>query len=235
VDDYLRDCVVPSKDVEGLCHDFKAIWNFRARGGRNRKPNDVYIPCTVTAVLKVLESYHLGIEEEEDRVAYVESTDDDVSLQPLLTISSNDQRWAGNVVTVINRSSILGRPLAALLALAGATVYSVDEWSIIQFQSGGRMRRCSRDLSLNDCLALSSVVVTAVPGEHFQLDCEAVRDFTTVVDVSEQSNVDAEALLRRKVICLIPNVGKVTVAALEQNLIRLHDMHMHEHRAHARK
>lgn len=205
VDDYLRDCVVPAKDVEGVCRDYKALWHrrlFRARGDQNcRLPNDVYIPCTVNAILKILETFHL--------------TKESGTTQSL-------QRWQGCTATVVNRSAILGRPLAALLALEGATVYSVDENSIIQFQSGGRTRRCSKELTLNDCLRQSSVVVTAVPDKEFRLDCNAIADHTTVIDVSEHSNVDHETLLQKRGIRLIPSVGKVTVATLEQNLIRLH-------------
>jgi methylenetetrahydrofolate dehydrogenase (NAD+) len=220
VDDYLRDCVVPAKDVEGVCHDYKDLWHrqlFQARGGKNRFPNDVYIPCTVTAVLKILETFHLTKERELP-------LDEGSTIASWASIGQTirPQRWKGCTATVVNRSTILGRPLAALLALEGATVYSVDEKSIIQFQSGGRMRRCGKGLTLNDCLRQSSVVVTAVPRKNFQLDCNAIADYTTVVDVSEHSNVDHEMLLRKRGIQLVPTVGKVTVAALEHNLIRLH-------------
>lgn len=220
VDDYLRDCVVPAKDVEGVCHDYKSSWHrqlFRARGGQNRLLNDVYIPCTVTAVLKILETFHLPIE----RVKYFDSIATDASFVPT-DLSLRPKRWDGCTVTVVNRSTILGRPLAALLAMEGATVYSVDETSIIQFQSGGRLRRSSKELTLNDCLRQSSIVVTAVPNENFQLDCSAIANHTTVIDVSENSNVDQEKLFRKRGIQLIPKIGKVTVAALEHNLIRLH-------------
>jgi methylenetetrahydrofolate dehydrogenase (NAD+) len=220
VDDYLRDRVVPAKDVEGVCHDYKSLWHrqfFRARGGQNRLPNDVYIPCTVTAVLKILETFHQPMGRKEHHHKMSTNT----SLVPEgLTLPQ--KRWEGCTATVVNRSTILGRPLAALLALEGATVYSVDETSIIQFQTGGSMRRCSSDLTLNDCLRQSSVVVTAVPSENFQLDCDAIANHTTVIDVSEHSNVDHGQLLRKRGIRLIPNIGKVTVAALEHNLIRLH-------------
>ena len=40
------------------------------------------------------------------------------------------------VVTVINRSEVVGRPLAAMLANDGATVYSVDINSIYMFKNG---------------------------------------------------------------------------------------------------
>lgn len=211
IDDYLRDCVISAKDVEGVSHDFKSLSHrqlFRARG-HNRLPNDVYIPCTVTAVLKILETYHLLPEEREES-----------AMDERASTMQHRQRWKGCTVTVVNRSTILGRPLAALLALEGATVYSVDENSIIQFRSGGGMQRCR--MVLTDCLLQSSVVVTAVPTANFQLDSSAIADYTTVVDISEHSNVDRDALLQKRGIRLISSVGKVTVAALEHNLIRLH-------------
>ena len=65
------------------------------------------------------------------------------------------------------------------------------------------------------------MIVTAVPRDNFCLDADAVQDNATIVDVSEQSNVNVEHLQRRG-IQLITNIGKMTVAALEQNLVRLH-------------
>jgi methylenetetrahydrofolate dehydrogenase (NAD+) len=220
VDDYIRDCVIPSKDVEGVSYDSTLTHGklpFRARGRRPhpRLPNDVYIPCTVSAILKVLEIYHLS-----SSFSGPTSTDpsDNVSSSPLL----RPNRWKNCTVTVVNRSTILGRPLAALLAWEGATVFSVDEDSILQFQSGGSRVRRDTTGTLNDCLRQSSVVVTAVPDENFQLDVAAIADYTTVVNVSEHNNVDAAALLEQKRgVRYIPSVGKVTVAALEHNLIRL--------------
>ncbi len=46
----------------------------------------------------------------------------------------------GKIVTVINRSEIVGRPLAAMLANDGADVYSVDINSIYLFR-GGKLRK----------------------------------------------------------------------------------------------
>ena len=216
VDDYIRDCVIPSKDVEGVSYDSTFTHGklpFRARGHRPhpRLPNDVYIPCTVTAILKVLETYHLSSNS-------VITGTSEISSSPLL----QPNRWKNCTVTVVNRSTILGRPLAALLAWEGATVFSVDEDSILQFQSGGHRVRRYNIGTLNDCVQQSSVVVTAVPNEAFQLDVTAIADYTTVVNVSEYNNVDPTALLEQKRgIRYIPSVGKVTVAALEHNLIRL--------------
>lgn len=47
----------------------------------------------------------------------------------------------GKTVTIINRSEIVGRPLAAMLANDGADVYSIDIDSIYLFR-GGRLHKC---------------------------------------------------------------------------------------------
>jgi methylenetetrahydrofolate dehydrogenase (NAD+) len=195
-DDYLRDVVSPAKDVEGLCQDYNSRWLFRARG-MNRTDQDVYVPCTALSVMKILEEYHPYQQQGEGK------------------------RWSGCTITVVNRSEILGRPLAGLLALEGATVYSVDEASILLFKQGGRMSRCT-GLTLEDCLQRSSIVVTGVPSPSFLLPSQAILPGTTVVNVAECSNVCEQTLLERPNVHLIPQVGKVTVAALEQNLVRLH-------------
>jgi len=231
-DDYLRDCVTPSKDVEGLAYGHEAALQsqqpfFRARGGLHL-PNNVYIPCTAQAVWKILETYHLP-------KYYARTTKDkDTENNQAAAAAAADQlqRWQGQTVTVINRSSVLGRPLSALLALEGANVYSVDDRSILRFHrssSSSVVSTTATRLSLTECLRQSSVIVTAVPPGHgFCLDSDAVADHTTIVNVAssslQSSNVDLDQLQRRSTtgIQLISNVGKVTVAALEQNLIRLY-------------
>jgi methylenetetrahydrofolate dehydrogenase (NAD+) len=202
-DDWLRDVVSPLKDVEGLGHNYNARWIFRARG-RNRMEREVYIPCTALAVMKILQTYH----PLESSVA-----------------EAQHKRWAGFRVTIVNRSEILGRPLAALLALEGASVYSVDDSSILEFMDGGRMR-LRNDLTLNECLRQSAIVVTGVPSEDYCLPCDMILPETTVVNISEYANVDEAAVIHTPHIRLIPQIGKVTVAALEQNLILLHQRAM---------
>lgn len=44
-------------------------------------------------------------------------------------------------MTIINRSEVVGRPLAALLANDGATVYSVDIHDILLFERGQGLRK----------------------------------------------------------------------------------------------
>ena len=52
------------------------------------------------------------------------------------TILHYGNRLYGKKVLIVNRSEIVGRPLAALLANDGATVYSVDINNIQQFTRG---------------------------------------------------------------------------------------------------
>ena len=199
-DDYLRDSVHPSKDVEGVRFNNQVRSMFRARSKESRTPNDFFVPCTALAVTRILDTY-------------VQASQSSPS-------SSINENWSKSTVTIINRSEILGRPLAALLALKGATVYSVDEHSILCFEAG-RMRRCN--LTIDECLATSSVIVTGVPSANYRLPTNLVQDGATIVNVSEFPNVDETALVRRGVrVNYVPQVGKVTVAALEENLIRLH-------------
>lgn len=213
-DDYLRDVVDPAKDVEGLSQStiFRRMM-FRAARARNRvllfDTEEFYVPCTALAVLQILETYHHS------------------SPRAMKQKWGSGVPWSGYTVTVINRSEILGRPLAALLALEGATVYSVDENSILMFIKGGRIRRC-KNMTLDDCLQRSSIVVTGVPSPDFCLDSESVSPGSTVVNVSGFSNICEESLLERPDVKVIPSIGRVTVAALEQNLVRLHQHAMNQ-------
>jgi methylenetetrahydrofolate dehydrogenase (NAD+) len=130
------------------------------------------------------------------------------------------------VVTIINRSEIFGRPLAAMLANAGASVYSVDVDSILLFRDGGRIRRCNDSTkTLEVCVRKSSVVVSGVPYPDFTIPCEWIKEGTTFVNVSEYPNVCEETLMDIPGLQYIPHVGKVTIAVLEQNLIKLSERH----------
>ena len=201
-DDYLRDIVSPEKDVEGLSQQYNARWLFRARG-QNRSDRDIYVPCTALAVMKILEEYH------------------PVSSVPMNQLCTEVKMWSGCTITVVNRSNILGRPLAALLSLEGANVYSVDENSILLFTEEGRMRKVGK-FTLEDCLERSSIVISGVPSPDFVLPSDAIAEDSTVVNVSPYPGVCTELLKVRPDLKLVPSVGKVTVAALEQNLVRLH-------------
>jgi hypothetical protein len=64
-------------------------------------------------------------------------------------------------------------------------------------------------------------VVTGVPTKDYRLPSDWVKPNTTVVNVASFKNVDEESLLKIPGVVYVPMVGKVTVAMLERNLVRL--------------
>lgn len=67
------------------------------------------------------------------------------------------------------------------------------------------------------------MVVTGVPTKAYRLPTEWIQEHTTVVNVASFKNVDEEALLQIPGVVYVPLVGKVTVAMLERNLMRLYE------------
>lgn len=60
-------------------------------------------------------------------------------------------------MTIINRSEIVGRPLAAMLANDGATIYSIDVDSIFVFKRGALRKT---EATPEEAVGQSDVVVT---------------------------------------------------------------------------
>jgi len=199
-DDFLRDCISPCKDVEGLCHFYRhALYRNQREVGSGHKGKCV-LPCTPLAVVKFLE--HLRVYD------------------PALPVGD---RLRGRTVTVVNRSEVVGRPLAAMLANDGATVYSIDIDSTYVFQRGQLLPTSSEDTT-ESLVRRSDAVILAVPSEKYKLDASWVKEGAIVINVSSHKNIDEEALLStRPGVRFVGAVGKVTVAMLERNLLRLHD------------
>jgi methylenetetrahydrofolate dehydrogenase (NAD+) len=194
-DDYLRDSVSYKCDVEGLCHLYRSNLY---RNVRYLEPGiKCLVPCTALSVVKILEA--CGCFDLKKPIK---------------------QQLHGTTVTIINRSEIVGRPLAAMLANDGAKVFSVDVNSIFQF-AGGRLAQV--DTSPEECVRQSNIVVTGVPVISYRLPTAWIRPNTVVVNVASYKNVDEEALLQIPGVLYVPQVGKVTVAMLERNLMRLHE------------
>ncbi len=194
-DDHIRDMIHPSKDVEGLCG---TKW-FQIKDSRQKHLPLIY-PCTALSVLRILEEYHIKQQE----------------------MATENQCWKDQTISIVNRSEIMGRPLAVMLAEKGATVYSIDIDSILQFRPNGkRLRRCNH-ASLESCLEESTVIVAGVPCPDFNIPLDKIQPNSTIVSVSEFPNVCEETLFReRPDIKYIPQVGKVTVATLSLNLMNL--------------
>merc|ERR1711976_221044 len=64
----------------------------------------------------------------------------------------------------------------------------------------------------------------------YRLPTDWIQPNTTVVNVASFKNVDEESLLKIEGVQYVPMVGKVTVAMLERNLIRLYENFHHPDR-----
>jgi len=202
MDDYLRDCISPTKDVEGLCFTYRhnLYHNIRTMplpaNSSNAQPPKSILPCTPLAVVKILE--HLQVYDQSLAEGF---------------------RMNGKIVTIFNRSEVVGRPLAAMLANDGADVYSVDVSSIYLMRKG---KLFETEETLESACRLSHVIVTGVPSKEFRLNPKWIRPQTKVINVSSYKNVDEDEILRVQGVVYVPNVGKVTVSMLQRNLLRLH-------------
>jgi methylenetetrahydrofolate dehydrogenase (NAD+) len=168
-DQYLQQIVDISKDVEGLSHKyiFNMYQNKRFLDDAQTKKS--VLPCTPLAVCKILE--HLQIYN---------------------SILPYGNRLHGRTITVINRSEVVGRPLAALLANDGAKVYSVDINDVQEFTRGVGLRKRRHEViekpgwTMENCLPLSDVVISGVPGEKFKVPLDLVRDGAVCINFSSE-------------------------------------------------
>jgi len=201
-DKYIKETVSLAKDVEGLCHThlFNMYHNIRFLDPPNNLKKSI-LPCTPLAIVKALE--HLQI------------------YNPILAYGN---RLFGKTITVINRSEVNGRPLAALLANDGATVYSVDITGVQVFTRGSGIRAPRHQVldkegwGLKDVLPLSDVVIGGVPSENFKVPTELLRDGVVCINFSSFRNFDGPAV-KEKASIYVPSIGKVTIAVLLRNLV----------------
>ncbi|WWD21090.1 hypothetical protein CI109_105571 [Kwoniella shandongensis] len=231
-DQYLQSVLSPQKDVEGLNHQFlfNLYHNVRFINPLTLKPIPAshlptpltktasssdeapegtvksVLPCTPLAIVKVLE--HLGVYNK--LLAY-------------------GDRARGKVITVINRSEVVGRPLAALLANDGARVISVDIDSIVEFSkrpSASTTKTNAHhivtplpDLTLAQALSISDVVISAVPVDSYKVPTQHLKDGCVCVNVAGEKNFEGD--VRERASIYVPSVGVMTIAMLQRNLLRL--------------
>jgi methylenetetrahydrofolate dehydrogenase (NAD+) len=169
MDDYLRDTISVQKDVEGLCYTYRNKLYRNQRYLDTAKQKKCILPCTPLACVKILESLHC--------------------YDPALPVGN---RMEGRTVTIINRSEIVGRPLAAMLANDGASVYSVDIDSIFLMQRG---KLVPTETSVEQAVRESSIVITGVPTKEYRLPAKLIQPNTTVINVASFKNCDESELL----------------------------------------
>jgi len=128
------------------------------------KTQKCLLPCTPLAVIKILE--YIGVYN---------------------SILPYGNRLFGKTITIVNRSEIVGRPLAALLANDGANVYSVDITGIQHYTRGAGIKMKQHqvhdtDFKLEDIAPRSDVVITGVP-KNYKFPLELVKEWVLNLSV----------------------------------------------------
>lgn len=205
-DQYLQQVVSLAKDVEGLNHKYVQNMYHNVRfldtevEAAQQQIKSI-LPCTPLAVVKILE--YLKV------------------YNPLLPYGN---RLYGKNVVVVNRSEVVGRPLAALLANDGATVYSVDINNIQCFTRGEdiklkRHHSVDTDKSLEEVAKNADVIITGVPSANYKFPLEYVKYGAVCINFSSEKNFSPE--VKERASLYVPSIGKVTIMMLLRNLLRL--------------
>ncbi|GAB1200960.1 hypothetical protein APSETT444_010342 [Aspergillus pseudonomiae] len=199
-DDEIRQLVAPSKDVEGLNHQTVHRPSDVAES-RPPKQGRSIIPCTPRAVAWILEWMDV---HDRTRPA--------------------GERLRDQEICIINRSDVVGLPLAQLLAGEGARVYSVDISGVQLFQrlyypwhSEGLHGKDLPNWTLQTAVQRSRVVISAVPDPAFKVNTKWLQRGAICVNVSSEKNFEPNVVeVASK---FVPRVGSVTIGALLYNLI----------------
>lgn len=191
----LQNEVAPEKDVEGL----HATWSGRLYHDiRTIDPEGkkkAILPCTPLGIVKAFEA--LGV----------------------FDVQKGPRRQAeGLVATVFNRSEVVGRPLAVMLAHDGAKVWSFDINGCVLYE--GR-RSTPSDMDRATALAQSDIVVAGVPSRDFTpIRAAELKPGATCVNFSHVANLADDVVARARHVLL--RVGPITVAMLLRNTVRLY-------------
>lgn len=119
-------------------------------------------------------------------------------------------------VAIFNRSEVVGRPLAAMLANDGALVYSFDAQNLVVYQKDS-----IQDVEIPRLAALlnSDVVITGVPSPSFPpIQLNELRGNAICLNFSTIKNF-ADDVESNHV--FVPRIGPITVAMLLRNSLRL--------------
>ena len=199
-DRWLRELVDPRKDVEGMHSYWSRLLYENRRYVDDNGALRAILPCTPLGILKLLDAAGLRARGRGEHA-------------PL----------EGVVACVINRSEIVGRPLSAMLANDGATVYSLDLTGSLVFEPAiGRHAHAVRDSDSDRAAALreADVVITGVPSREFALvRADEINPGAICVNFSEFRNFDDSVLDVAS--AFVPRVGPMTVAMATRNLVRL--------------
>jgi methylenetetrahydrofolate dehydrogenase (NADP+)/methenyltetrahydrofolate cyclohydrolase len=157
------------------------------------------LPCTPLAILKLIEA--AGVFAPKGR--------------PL----------EGRTVCVFNRSEVVGRPLASMLAHDGARVYSFDidgpQLYTPSDKPEGIHKISETAVDRKQALSEAEIVVTGVPSPSFELiRASEIREGSVCINVSTYKNFDPD--IEGKAGAFAPRVGPMTVTMALRNALRLY-------------
>lgn len=194
-DAYIKDLVDHRKDIEGLgTHWVRKLYHNQryVDAGRTKK---AILPCTPLAVVKLLDA--AGAMNHAPGVDVL----------------------GGKTVTIFNRSEVVGRPLASMLANDGADVYSFDLDGPLHFK---KEHVIETNINRAAALALSDIVITGVPSRAFPLvKASEIRPGAFCVNFSTMKNFDDD--IQTKAAVFVPRVGPMTVTMAMRNTLRLYE------------
>ncbi|HBP17617.1 MAG TPA: methylenetetrahydrofolate dehydrogenase [Planctomycetes bacterium] len=191
----LQNEVVPEKDVEGLHSTWtRCLYHDQRTLQRDGAARKAVLPCTPLGILKILTRLGALAEGPPRELA------------------------RGRTVTIFNRSEVVGRPLAAMLAHDGARVHSFDIEGHVLYQ-GLETKRC--EVSRADALAASQIVISGVPSRDFErIHKHELQEGAVVVDFSHVRNIDKDVVERASHV--VRRVGPMTIAMLLRNTVQLY-------------
>ncbi|CDO91883.1 unnamed protein product [Kluyveromyces dobzhanskii CBS 2104] len=204
-DQYVQQVVSREKDVEGLNHVYYQNMYHNIRYLDNAKQLKSILPCTPLAVVKILEY-----------------------LKVYNNLLPEGNRLYGKKCVVVNRSEIVGRPLAALLANDGADVFSIDINNIQKFTRGQGLKFTKHHVEdlgafseelLEECCKDADVIITGVPGEKYKFKTEYIKEGAICINFSSEKNFSDS--VKGKASLYVPSTGKVTISMLLRNMLRL--------------
>ncbi|MFO0611850.1 MAG: bifunctional methylenetetrahydrofolate dehydrogenase/methenyltetrahydrofolate cyclohydrolase [Polyangiaceae bacterium] len=195
-DPWLRDAVEPGKDIEGLHSYWSRCLYANKRWVDEARTAKAILPCTPLAILKLL-----GAARPEP--------------------APEARPFEGQRVVIFNRSEVVGRPLATMMANDGAEVASFDLDGAQMFTPSARGATVAESsITRAEALRSADIVITGVPSATFDLVRAAeLRPGAICLNFSTRKNFHEDALEAASV--FIPRVGPMTVAMALRNTVRL--------------
>ena len=204
-DAYLRDLVEPEKDIEGLHSTWARALYENRRFVDAAKTKKAILPCTPLAILKLVEA--AGFFKVGDG-------------------AEHGQALEGRTVSIFNRSEVVGRPLASMMAHDGARVYSFDVDGPLLFEPPSEPdaahRLCETNVTRARALAESEIVITGVPSKQFEkVRANELRPGSLCINFSTFKNFADD--VESSAACFVPRVGPMTVVMVIRNALRLRE------------